>query len=76
MGPSSALGGDSRATRSCNAILHNMTAVEAEHIAYICVQVSTSSKPVIALSQCCFLVGTLCDFLKGTVERIRWSTQL
>ncbi|KAF9226857.1 hypothetical protein BS17DRAFT_765006 [Gyrodon lividus] len=32
MGPSSALGGD-----SCNA-MHNMSIVEVEHIAYICVQ--------------------------------------
>ncbi|KAH7881810.1 hypothetical protein F5I97DRAFT_2000613 [Phlebopus sp. FC_14] len=38
LGPSSALGGDSRATRSCNAILHNMTTVEPEHVAYICMQ--------------------------------------
>jgi hypothetical protein len=41
LGPSHALGGDSaRATRTCNAILHSMTTVEAEHLAYICVQVS------------------------------------
>jgi hypothetical protein len=39
-GPSTALGDDSRATRSCNASLHDMTTVEAEHIAYACVQVS------------------------------------
>jgi len=38
-GPSTALGEDSRATRSCNAALHDMTSVEAEHIAYGCVQV-------------------------------------
>ncbi|KIK77278.1 hypothetical protein PAXRUDRAFT_167388, partial [Paxillus rubicundulus Ve08.2h10] len=38
LGPSSALGGDSRATRSCNAVLHDMTSVDAEHIAYTCVQ--------------------------------------
>ncbi|KAG1768272.1 hypothetical protein EV702DRAFT_1203360 [Suillus placidus] len=37
-GPSTALGQDSRATRTCNAALHNMTTVEAEHIAYACVQ--------------------------------------
>ncbi|KAG2139583.1 uncharacterized protein EDB93DRAFT_1106071 [Suillus bovinus] len=37
-GPSTALGDDSRATRSCNASLHDMTTVEAEHIAYACVQ--------------------------------------
>jgi len=40
MGPSTALGEDSRATCSCNATLHDMTTVEAEHIAYACVQVS------------------------------------
>ncbi|KAG1724019.1 hypothetical protein EDB19DRAFT_2028955 [Suillus lakei] len=39
-GPSTALGDDSRATRSCNASLHDMTTVEAEHIAYACVQAS------------------------------------
>jgi len=39
-GPSTALGDDSRATRLCNASLHDMTTVEAEHIAYACVQVS------------------------------------
>jgi hypothetical protein len=39
-GPSTALGDDSRATHSCNASLHDMTTVEAEHIAYACVQVS------------------------------------
>ncbi|KAG8218888.1 hypothetical protein J3R82DRAFT_4567 [Butyriboletus roseoflavus] len=38
LGPSSALGKDSRGTRSCNAILHGMTTVNVEHIAYICVQ--------------------------------------
>jgi hypothetical protein len=43
MGPSSAFGGDAHATCSCNAIVHNMTTVEAEHIAYICVQVSIFS---------------------------------
>lgn len=49
LGPSHALGGDSvRATHTCNAILHGITTVEAEHITYICVQVghftsSTSS---------------------------------
>ncbi|KAG1825458.1 uncharacterized protein BJ212DRAFT_1260159, partial [Suillus subaureus] len=37
-GPSTALGDDSRATRSCNASLHDMSTVEAEHIAYACVQ--------------------------------------
>ncbi|KAG2093896.1 uncharacterized protein F5147DRAFT_820813 [Suillus discolor] len=37
-GPSTALGDDSRATCSCNASLHDMTTVEAEHIAYACVQ--------------------------------------
>ncbi|KAG1726130.1 hypothetical protein EDB19DRAFT_1914745 [Suillus lakei] len=37
-GPSTALGQDSRATRTCNAALHDMTTVEAEHIAYACVQ--------------------------------------
>lgn len=39
-GPSTALGQDSWATRTCNAMLHDMTTVEAEHIAYACVQVS------------------------------------
>ncbi|KIK73828.1 hypothetical protein PAXRUDRAFT_177380, partial [Paxillus rubicundulus Ve08.2h10] len=38
LGPSSALGGDAHTTCSCNAILHNMSIVEAEHIAYICMQ--------------------------------------
>ncbi|KAG1763212.1 hypothetical protein EV702DRAFT_983016 [Suillus placidus] len=38
MRPSTPLGDDSRATRSCNASLHDMTTVEAEHIAYACVQ--------------------------------------
>ncbi|KAG1847058.1 hypothetical protein F4604DRAFT_1688178 [Suillus subluteus] len=37
-GPSTALGQDSWATRTCNAALHDMTTVEAEHIAYTCVQ--------------------------------------
>ncbi|KAG1792376.1 hypothetical protein EV424DRAFT_1280883, partial [Suillus variegatus] len=37
-GPSTALGEDSRATRSCNASLHDMTTVQPEHIAYACVQ--------------------------------------
>jgi hypothetical protein len=39
-GPSTALGDDSRAMRSCNASLHDMTTVEMEHIAYACIQVS------------------------------------
>ncbi|KAG2738402.1 hypothetical protein P692DRAFT_201687204, partial [Suillus brevipes Sb2] len=47
-GPSTALGQDSRATRTCNAALHNMTTVEAEHIAYACIQarfgISTQNK--------------------------------
>ena len=38
--PSTAIDDDSRATRSCNASLHDMTTVEAEHIAYACVQAS------------------------------------
>lgn len=37
--PSSAYGGETRATRTCNAALHNMTTVEAAHIAYGCLQV-------------------------------------
>ncbi|KAG1823131.1 hypothetical protein EV424DRAFT_1346463 [Suillus variegatus] len=37
-GLSTALGQDSRATRTCNAMLHDMTTVEAKHIAYACVQ--------------------------------------
>ncbi|KAG1771128.1 hypothetical protein EV702DRAFT_1049032 [Suillus placidus] len=36
---SSAYGGETRATRTCNADLHNMTTVEAAHIAYGCLQV-------------------------------------
>ena len=36
----SATWSDSRATRSCNASLHDMTMVQLEHIAYACVQVS------------------------------------
>ncbi|KAG2133239.1 uncharacterized protein EDB93DRAFT_1107619 [Suillus bovinus] len=36
--PSTALGDDSHAMCSCNASLHDMTTVEAEHIAYACVQ--------------------------------------
>lgn len=36
--PSSAYGGDKRATRTCNAALHDMTTVEAAHIAYGCLQ--------------------------------------
>ncbi|KAG1884738.1 hypothetical protein F4604DRAFT_1530665, partial [Suillus subluteus] len=36
--PSTALGDDSHATHSCNVSLHDMTTVEAEHIAYACVQ--------------------------------------
>lgn len=43
MGPSTALGTQSRGTRPCNAILHDMTAVEAAHIAYGCVQVHCHS---------------------------------
>ncbi|KAG1856385.1 hypothetical protein DFJ58DRAFT_727221 [Suillus subalutaceus] len=42
-GPSTALGDDSRATRLCNASLHDMTTVEAEHIAYACVQPTANS---------------------------------
>jgi len=37
--PSSAYGGETRATCTCNAALHNMTMVEAAHIAYGCLQV-------------------------------------
>ncbi|KAI6146030.1 hypothetical protein BKA82DRAFT_20491 [Pisolithus tinctorius] len=37
-GPSTALGEQSRGTRPCNAILHGMTSVEPEHIAYASVQ--------------------------------------
>ena len=33
-------GGDSRAVRSCNAVLHRMDKVEATHIAYAAVLVS------------------------------------
>ncbi|KAG2126879.1 uncharacterized protein EDB93DRAFT_1257377 [Suillus bovinus] len=36
--PSTALGDDSCAMRSCNVSLHDMTTIEAEHIAYACVQ--------------------------------------
>ncbi|KIJ57754.1 hypothetical protein HYDPIDRAFT_34818 [Hydnomerulius pinastri MD-312] len=36
-GPSTALGEESRATRACNAELHDMAKVEAAHIAYGCV---------------------------------------
>ncbi|KAI6112659.1 hypothetical protein F5141DRAFT_970041, partial [Pisolithus sp. B1] len=36
--PSTALGEVSRSTRPPNAILHQMTTVEAEHIAYGCLQ--------------------------------------
>ncbi|KIJ10135.1 hypothetical protein PAXINDRAFT_86505, partial [Paxillus involutus ATCC 200175] len=38
LGSSSALGGDSHATRSCNVVLHDMSSVDAEHIAYTCIQ--------------------------------------
>ncbi|KIJ58171.1 hypothetical protein HYDPIDRAFT_34427 [Hydnomerulius pinastri MD-312] len=38
LGPSTAMGHVSRATRTCNAVLHDMTMVEPEHIAYGCVQ--------------------------------------
>ncbi|KAG0693331.1 hypothetical protein DFH29DRAFT_1039774 [Suillus ampliporus] len=37
--PSSAYGGETRATRTCNAALHDMTTVEAAHITYGCLQV-------------------------------------
>ncbi|KAG1733553.1 hypothetical protein EDB19DRAFT_1911541 [Suillus lakei] len=37
--PSSAYGGETRATRTCNAVLHDMTTVDAAHIAYGCLQV-------------------------------------
>ncbi|KAG1816580.1 hypothetical protein EV424DRAFT_1324881 [Suillus variegatus] len=37
--PSSVYGEQMRATRTCNAALHNMTTVEAAHIAYGCLQV-------------------------------------
>ncbi|KAG2335689.1 hypothetical protein BDR05DRAFT_856723, partial [Suillus weaverae] len=40
--PSSAYGGETRATRTCNAALHDMTTVEAAHIAYGCLQVRFS----------------------------------
>jgi hypothetical protein len=49
-GPSTALGDDSRATRSCNASLHDMTTVEAEHIAYACVQASFISIDILNVS--------------------------
>jgi hypothetical protein len=39
-GPSTALGDDSCTMRLCNAPLHDMTTIEAEHIAYACVQAS------------------------------------
>jgi hypothetical protein len=42
-GPSTALGTQSRGTRPCNAVLHDMTTVEAAHIAYGCVQVRLHS---------------------------------
>lgn len=54
LGPSHALGGDSaRATRSCNTILHGMTTIEAEHIAYICVQVSLFHRQFGVISRAC-----------------------
>ncbi|KAG1720614.1 hypothetical protein EDB19DRAFT_1917834 [Suillus lakei] len=37
--PSSAYGGEMHTTRTCNAVLHNMTTVDAAHIAYGCLQV-------------------------------------
>ncbi|KAG1896790.1 uncharacterized protein F5891DRAFT_983207 [Suillus fuscotomentosus] len=37
--PLSAYGGETRATRTCNATLHDMTTVEAAHISYGCLQV-------------------------------------
>ncbi|KAG1908939.1 uncharacterized protein F5891DRAFT_1180509 [Suillus fuscotomentosus] len=37
-GPSTALGDDSCTTHLCNMSLHDMTTVEAEHIAYVCIQ--------------------------------------
>ena len=39
-GPSTALGGEPRGTRPCNATLHDMKSVEPEHVAYSCVLVS------------------------------------
>ncbi|KAG1824735.1 uncharacterized protein BJ212DRAFT_1261032 [Suillus subaureus] len=40
--PLSAYGGETHTTRTCNAALHNMTTVEAAHIAYGCLQVHFS----------------------------------
>ncbi|KAG2109795.1 hypothetical protein BD769DRAFT_1674808 [Suillus cothurnatus] len=37
--PLSAYGGETQVTRTCNAALHDMTTVEAAHIAYGCLQV-------------------------------------
>ncbi|KAG6369750.1 hypothetical protein JVT61DRAFT_13620 [Boletus reticuloceps] len=57
LGPSHALGGDSvRATHTCNAILHGMTTIEAEHIAYICVQ---AHFVILSMSKWCKSDGVL-----------------
>ncbi|KAG6374560.1 hypothetical protein JVT61DRAFT_3909 [Boletus reticuloceps] len=54
LGPTSALDMTlKRDTKSCNAFLHDMTIVEPEHIAYVCVQVSD---PVSHLASKCLLV--------------------
>ena len=46
-GPSTAHGGESRAVRSCNAILHRMDKVEAAHIAYAAVLVGAMNNTLI-----------------------------
>ncbi|KAG2029847.1 hypothetical protein BDR03DRAFT_879757 [Suillus americanus] len=53
-GPSTALGEDSHATWSCNASLHDMTAVQPEHIAYACIQVSIFMYLKFLSHNCCY----------------------
>ena len=64
LGPSSAFGGDTRATRSCNAVLHNMSTVQAEHIGYICIQVSSRQCSAVLLTG---VLGTLRNLFQKSV---------
>ena len=55
LGPMSALNmALKKGTKSCNAFLHDMTTVEPEHIAYICVQVSSPMSLLPNLYWLCF----------------------
>ncbi|KAG6370493.1 hypothetical protein JVT61DRAFT_11986 [Boletus reticuloceps] len=69
LGPSSAFGGDTRTTRSCNAVLHNMSTVQAEHVGYICIQVGSWQCSTVLLTG---VLGTLCDLFQKSVGGEGW----